>query len=1144
MPNRAWEDPLEACYDTELFDALLGTEESVSATIRQEKASSVFSNVFMVGGSLFSRRRAAAMGRSHSTRLRGVFLSWIDYGSIYCPFTRQFVSLRSAHWSHLVAAGFGIDSRLRHGRCVVLVRPEKLESLAYDVQQCQTAPHQPKDKKSSHPLALWSPLLQESLGGLLKTMSVGDTNAVVQRVREFLSDANCTWTNRRIPLSFYDLDLDKRRIFRWAPGNEKDPMDSDRGVSTEEVMKFGESYLHQCLQWRASVLQKRKKKTFSHMETIALTPLAPVTFAIPPQKGKAAALIDRHSTVNVAPFVVPNSRMAYLSLTYNPKMPLLEAAVTTILGARFSEEIFYCPLEHCVDYSTLMDLQAYRLQWSSFGTVKLEEGTPLLHLGMHMDPSKNPPPPTIPLVVISNAHLLSKRAITRLLEQWTRNGLAWNTESRHLRATGQSKREVLLRTGNLMRTIDAGAPLFGNVYALFIGYSPSCEQTPMFDDKHVVAEIQGKNARVSVLAPVPGAMFFLEEPLVEALRRVARRFQESMNATERTIFIEELCDAMSCIIVPAVEEVKEDEVTCSDTIHRHGTSGVKLYELEEEDMLFLLKEACEAFLTEPAGKRDVGLLPYEQLLCRYPRFAAMRVRHNLLCEYPLKIEGTESHSEFLFTGPSKSMEGVCKERLFPVKQHSTVVESRRSAVELAGVEHDARKRACVLNRTLRSISHAFTGSSIFPATSSTSTHFRMHASDKKHQLIAEQRYDPFFEPPVLLGCWTRTLLFCAPMAADMLPLRCLLYGDLIAAEEQNKAFVVVDLDVFHVDYVSYPPDRRCRLFGIRLRYNSNLATDEGCEVREAATRALQDVLVKSAVEARLFPIWTHDMSSTKRHNPNEKKLSHGYTTEGGRSFLPHFYFEELDECVSAAIPNLVERRIFALAMAQRGPLLLTIGTPVVALRTFSSHITRGAWCRVVRFVPIKEFLSHGSLQLPVQVGSSCDRAADLSLARRYFHHQRGSNSVPILQPILDGAERLTEAMETVVLPAAMLVGGYHSLHYYALPTVQLPLLAPCQYAAASTLFHPLFAHEDSLMEFVSMESRAKAVEMMMMSPLSSLSPQRSGGFLCNDFFEDVEPSTQNTKDEIRQQEEKEGKACKYRAMQSDVLSALSLFPSS
>ncbi|EKF31394.1 hypothetical protein MOQ_004772 [Trypanosoma cruzi marinkellei] len=1144
MPNRAWKDPLEACYDTELFDALLGTEESSSAAIRQEKTSSVFSNVFMVGGSLFSRRRTAAMARSHGTRLRGVFLSWLDYGSIYCPFTRQFVSLRSAHWSHLVASGFGIDSRLRHGRCVVLVRPEKLERLAYDVQQCQMAPNQPNDKKSSHPLALWSPLLQESLGGLLQTMSVGDSNTAVQRVREFLSDANCTWTNRRIPLSFYDLELDKRRTLQWAPGNEKELMNSDRGVSTEEVMKFGESYLHQCLQWRASVLQKREKITSLHMETIARTQLAPVTFVISPPQGKATALIEKHSTVNVAPFLVPNSRMAYLSLTYNPKMPLLEAAVTTIVGARFSEETFYCPLEHCVDYSTLMDVQAYRLRWSSFGTVQLEESTPLLHLGMHMDPSKNPSPPTIPLVVIGNAHLLSKRAITRLLEQWTRNGLAWNTESRHLRTTGQSKRELLLRKSNLMRTVDAGALLFGNVHALFVGYSSSCEQTPIVDDRHVVVEIQGKNAHVSVLAPVPEAMFCLEEPLAAALKRVARRFQESMNATERTIFIEELCDAMSRIIVPAVEELKEDEVTCSDTIHRHRNSGVKLYELEEEDMLFLLKEACEAFLTEPAGKRDVGLLSYEQLLCRYPKFAAMRVRHNLLCEYPLKIEGVERHSEFLFKRSSKSTEGMCQELLFPVKRHSTVVESRRRAVELAGREHDARKRACVLNRTLQSIPQAFTGCSTFPTTSLTSNHFGTRASHKKHQLIIEQCYDPFFEPPVLLGCWTRTLLFCAPMAADMLPLRCLLYRDLIAAGEQNKAFVVVDVDVFHVDYVSYPPDRRCRLFGIRLRYNSNLETDEGCDVREAATRALQDALVKSAVEARLFPIWTHDMFSTKRHNPNEKNSSHEYTTEGGRSFLPHFHFEELDECVSAAIPNLVERRIFALAMAQRGPLLLTIGTPVVALRTFSSHIMRGTWCRVVRFVPINDLLLHGSLQLPVQIGSSCQRAADLSLARRYFHHQRGSDSLPVLQPILDDAEKLTEAMETVVLPAAMLVGGYRSLHYYALPTVQLPLLAPCQYAAASTFFHPLFAHEDNLIEFVSMESRAKAVEMMMMSPLSSLSPRRPGWFLCNAFFEDVEPSSQNTKDEIRQQEEKDGKAYAYHAMQSDVLSALSLFPSS
>ncbi|RNF26478.1 uncharacterized protein Tco025E_01225 [Trypanosoma conorhini] len=1152
MPGPVGEDPLEDCYDTELFDALLGSEEAGSSATQHEASSSVFSKLFMVGGSLFSRRRAAAMARSHRARLRGTFLSWLNYGSIYCPFTKQFVSLRSPHWSHLVAAGFGIDTRLRHGRRVVLVCPEKLEGLACEVWQLQAPPPHGKGVTPERPLASWSPSLQASLGTLFQTPPVGDGKALVQRVRDFLREGNCAWRCRQIPLSFYDLEANRGRTFAHTSANERGSACSDRRAYTEDFMKFGESYLRQCLHWRHSVLQQQKKVTASQMEIIAGVESTAAPVAVSPPKEKASDLIDRHSAVNVASFLLPNSRLAYLSVTYTPNTSLLETAVRTVLEARLFDETFYCPLEHCIDYNSLMDVEAYRLRWDSFGVAKLEEGIPLLHLGMHMNPSRHALP-AIPLVVIGNAHLLSKRAIARLLEQWTRNGLVWNTEQHRLRATGQGRRGILLRTGDPMRTIDAGAPLFGNIHALFLGYSSSSEEAPAGCSQHVVAEIQGRSARVRVLAPVAGSMFFLEEPLVAALRRVSPRFQESMNASERTLFIEELCDAMGRVAVPSFAGVTGNGAA-NHTNDKNCTACSDLRALEEENTLFQLQEACEAFLRASLERRDLGLLPYEQLLLRYPTFAAMRVRHELLHEYPLIIEAMETHSEPPHTRSSSFMKDRCKKHLFPLRRHSTVVESRRLALELAGAEHDALKRACVVATAVHRVSQALTTrgsvSSLMYTTTAPPPPSQAHSYDMKHQqqqqlMRLEQRYDPCFEPPVLVGFWTRTLLFCAPMAADLLPLRCLIYRDLTAAAERPKAFVVVDVDVFHVDYVSYPSDRRCRLFGIRLRYSPCVGDDAGSDAREAATRALQDALAKSAVEARLFPIWTHDVSSKKRQDTREIDPSPGAASEAGRghSFVPHFHFEELDECVSAATPNLLERRLFALAMAQRGPLVLTIGTQVVVLRTISSHVTRGTWCRVVRFVPLHELLLHRSASFPAQFGAASQGAAELSLARRYFAQQRGSNSVPVLQPLMENGASVTGAMEAVVLPAAMLVGGYRALHHYALPAAQLPLLAPCQYAAASTLFHPLFAHEDSLMEFVSTETRAKAAAMMLSCPSSS-SPRVSEGFLCSNFFEDVESSTQTTGDGPRQHETQRGDVHASCAMHSDVVSALSLFPPS
>ncbi|EAN78858.1 hypothetical protein, conserved [Trypanosoma brucei brucei TREU927] len=1171
----------DSWYDAELLDALLGKEDvdpshvplsslAAAAPATTPKGSCRALEItdlghprlFMIGGSLFSRYcRPSPALQYHRARFHWSRLSWLDYSAIYCPFTKQFLSPRSPHWSHLVSAGFGTPRRLLFGRSIVLVEPQKLQALAAHIQQSKEG----NAVSGKNPTAMWSPPLQQTLGLLLETLPYHDETSLARRVQEVLSAGDTgAGTGRRIPLGLYNHVPDVKRVMpppRSSQEGEEEEL-AQNDVDAVEVVALGESYLRRVLPWRTAVLQHRPKMKLNmkvgHKEMVGLSSEGA---DLHPAHSKADVLVERYSLLCSTPCCVPKTQMAYLSLRYVPDVPVMQVVVDALLRTEETEYVFYCPIEHGVDCHTVVDIVAYRVRRTGDGDVRAAERFPVLHLGLHANPTDSSVAPVI--VVIGNAHLLSQRAISRLLDQWTRNGAAAVAVRRRNGGSGDNGnsdvgidadeavgrswrgRELLLRIGDPLRAIACGVPLFGNVRAVFVSYSafdcaPSDCSAHSPGLNNSVSCVRSANATVHVLKPLREGVFTLEEPVVAALRRVAPTFQRRMDVSDRRLFIKEVCDVISSTHVSTLSNRGAD---------RHGWTTSPDDSYREEDVLLHLYEAVEAFLECPVKSGDVSLLSCAHLMTKYPELATARIRHELIREFPLYVEMNKSEltvcSAVSAPAPDSVVEcaaggsGSCE---CAAGFNIPLVSSRRLARKKAEEEHDSLKKTYVLNATLDRV---VTSDASGCGSSFTSVIMR-GSEHQRYECPIEHSYQPFFEPPLLLGRWSQTLLFCAPVVADTVALRCVLLHAAEASVRDDDTINVVDVDIFCVDYVKYPPERRCRLFGVRLRFATRDGFTKGtvkdCSAREWATEMLEHALAKCAVSAELFPLWT---SSELRKQRTCRHVTQGSGVAG--TFVPHFRFEALDECVRAAQPNVVEQRLFALGFVQCGPLCLTVGSHVIALRDISSNIKRGTLCRVVRFAPM--MVAH-------EFGAPVDR-----MVQCFFEQQRckggGMGALPVVRPVLqpnnlqvtpfgeaDESERETRDEEALVIPAVSLVGGYRSLHYYALPALQLPLLVPSQAAAASTLFHPLFAHQDSLLEFASAETRSKAATMIMSLP-PSLGARRSVScaFLYDAVFDDGESGA-----EVHEEggqfppHGSKGSASPSYTVCCDVLSALSLFP--
>nr|CCC94498.1 conserved hypothetical protein [Trypanosoma congolense IL3000] len=1163
------------CYDAELLEALLGGEEdpttrsSAGAAIAEVPlqtpvaSTGIGSPLFMIGGSLFSRYRGISSVQLRRVHSRLSSFSSLNYGTIYCPFTKQFIAVRSPHWEHLTSAGFGVTRRLQFGRSVVLLDSGKLWRLAKSLQKQQPQDQYKKEKVNREPMAGWCRSLQQTLGALLETLPVDDEDSLKQRVQEVLEGENVMGGGgRRIPLGFYDRIFAANDGAMLAAHSPKTSV-SERVDFQQKAVSLGESYLRQVLAWHSAILQHRIKLPFRTDMTGVVNAMGTPS-VVQSTGSKAGHLIEQFSSLASAPFCIPRSRMACLSVEYQPNIPLMQSVVDAVLRTSDMEHLFYCPVEHGADYNTLMDVVAYRVQRMECGDVQICDRIPILHLGLH---AKSPDSAVVPaLVVIGNAHLLSQRALARLLDQWTRNGAASITIGAGGRkaddesgiacpkdySAGKGTKkgwEMLLQASDPLRVIAAGVPLFGSICALFVAYSGLVTNAdgdnngyrrPVPEEGNVVTCIESENAVVHVLEPVQGPIFSLEEPIVAALRRVAPVFQNQMDVVSRRKFVEEVCGALcrACAFSPEEEE----------EVNRYNQPQCVNSDDADEDSLLQLCESLEAVLSYPIGDGAPSLLSCEELLTNYPMLATARVRHNLIREYPLRVFVTKRNltlcSAVLPRPWNTAMEPVGNSlsgKDVPSDEFNvTVTSSRQLARNNSEEDHDVLKRKHVLDVTLSRITHSKCADSDFSAQTWT----KSQSSCQQQKLPVEQCYQPFFEPPVLLGSWSRTLLFCAPMLADVLTLQCMLLHAVRALARHAGTFSVIDVDIFHIDYVNYPAERRCRLFGVRLRFDpineSTDTTTDDCSVREAATEALHLALVKCAAKAQLFPLWT---SSTQ----GERRITHqralqDYAKVDG--FVPLFTFESLDECVTTAHPNLVERRLFALAYTQRGPLRLTVGTPVIVLRDMS-QIARGTFCRVVRFVSADAVKGLG--------------ASEAFLLRCYFEQQRGSAGVlPTIRPMrrlnetrVSFHESMSEETggvmdeEVVVLPTVSLVGGYRSVHHYALPAFQLPLLAPCQWVAASTLLHPLFVHPDNLFEFVPHKIRSGA-----MTTLLSPSPPRpahrtaSFEFLYDAVFESsgVSVVAQGVENQVDEHRRCHSDTLPPSFVCCEVLTALSLFP--
>lgn len=162
-----------------------------------------------------------------------------------------------------------------------------------------------------------------------------------------------------------------------------------------------------------------------------------------------------------------------------------------------------------MDYRGTLDLRAFDVEWgrghchdgggsgasaAPRTTAALSDSSPVLSLGMELPVSDDGDPaeaaaeraastPPLRVVVFSNAHMLLKRAIRRLLDQWTRNGASVRKlRQQQERARAGPREWRTLMGSHLLLPLDAAAILphvqslstpFGDVQAVFIGYTAS-----------------------------------------------------------------------------------------------------------------------------------------------------------------------------------------------------------------------------------------------------------------------------------------------------------------------------------------------------------------------------------------------------------------------------------------------------------------------------------------------------------------------------------------------------------------------------------------------------------------------------------------------------------------------------------------------
>ncbi|KAG5480514.1 hypothetical protein LSCM1_06217 [Leishmania martiniquensis] len=430
--------------------------------------------------------------------------------------------------------------------------------------------------------------------------------------------------------------------------------------------------------------------------------------------------------------------------------------------------------------------------------------------------------PPLRLVVFSNAHMLSKRAIRRLVDQWTRNGASAHKtrEQQNGERTGQCQWRTLMGS-RLRLPLDAAAVLshvrslsipFGDVQAVFIGYTASQATTegteavnPPWDGgtpappRRQVSPSSAASAhspvrvKLSVSASAHSDLLYVEEPLSAALLRASALYRRCLGAAHRR----ELIEAVTRSIVDGA--TAEDVFTRRQSQrHRCGRLSFKTTEvpLTGTGGRLQVYEACEAALSLISPLEcvmpshfDTGEAPADRpgrdddvvsLLVMYPLLSTRSIRHVLLSAFQVRVallsgagdaapaavkatevDRTDAPKEVV-CGRSATGSGPTSALAGP-PDHFRVrfVESRRRANECEQREFEHLVQVAEARAAAAAAAVAAAAVAKGVATPSCAP----------QAPLLSQAYVGYAEPAVLLGLWTSTLLFRAPTLADVMALR-------------------------------------------------------------------------------------------------------------------------------------------------------------------------------------------------------------------------------------------------------------------------------------------------------------------------------------------------------------------------------------
>ncbi|EPY20325.1 hypothetical protein STCU_09049 [Strigomonas culicis] len=1096
---------------------------------------------FLVGGSLFAPRHVHQpnAGRDTvdfdaNTRLFGAarytnplrrphtLVGVLRRGSLFCPFTKQFFSLSSPHWQHLKLAGFAVDASMQNGRRVQLLYPRILYRLACQLQHTTPSFTQAgsrclavdsdrplSNRGAAAPAAVyaqrgWSPALAHTLGALLERAPIGTFKAFHRSTVNLIQHESGVMFSRRIPFPEEPLlpphtgasaPVAGSTSFCWRAHRPS----FWRNETPLPLVELGHAFLRSAGQARRCVLQEDPKFLY---DTSLSSRDVRVEREGPEDEREATltSLLSPVASFLESPLIrlpgMPwHTRAAFFRIPFCgggrtcsvvPASPMLSVCAcllrhflsgaaqgVPLTGGYGDSSLFFCQVEHSVDYNSVLDLEACAIssedaieRVEKSGSASLTPRVPMLSLGLEGDAGRSgagaaagaSPAGRPRVVVVGNAHMLSRRALSRLLDQWTRNGAADGA----LRAAAaapdtagaRAQWQLLMSMEPFTTCVRTHyAVPFGSVRILFVGlhFTPTAAGT---QDSGGARGGPRAPLRLSVDAAPRESIFHLVEPLSAALLH-ASAVTPRMSHMQRVRLLQDLVRCAQTALGGQMElTAKFSQTLPSGRV----LVSQRAHSLSTERGSLLLYEGCEALLS--AAEQPTSSQHLESVLATYPFLSQLKCQHNLLSAYDVQLRS----GDVAYAG---AMPAASLDRL-PSAQVALVLTSSRA------------ETANRIANSLETLTRVARAAALSQVTQRASTRVDVPS-------VFRQTYTSFIEPPLLLGRWSPTFFFCAPLVADVIPLarhvlvelrrccHCTHDGTLLSLR-------LLTVDVFHVDYILFSKAKRCRLFGLRVLYERR-APEGGlvrptCETpggRHACSAvavyddphvklsaSIQALLKDCASSALFFPMWTYTVTSP---SPTlEREGAVGAQQRNGDA--PSGYtFGCVNEGCAPTVPNLVERRLFSLAATQHPALSLAVGCHVLLTSPIQHEdlaatepprvaVPAGSILRVTGFVSAAVLHDDARVPEPYRWHVAHLPATARAVASVFLEQQSEAGQLlPLVEWVHPPAEAgaacgppaaragpAAARRHYVLLPQPCHVGGYASLHYYTLPLLHLPVL--------------------------------------------------------------------------------------------------------